>query len=62
MCRSTNGVSRKHGEVSRSLWQKLWPEKPLAEIPITYITNGVHAPTWVAPLLRTLYEEYAGED
>ncbi|MFZ0063267.1 MAG: alpha-glucan family phosphorylase [Pyrinomonadaceae bacterium] len=62
MCRSTNGVSRKHGEVSRSLWQKLWPEKPLAEIPITYITNGVHAPTWVAPLLRTLYEEYAGKD
>ena len=61
MCRSTNGVSRKHGEVSRALWQKLWPEKPLAEIPITYITNGVHAPTWVAPLIRTLYEEYAGE-
>lgn len=61
MCRSTNGVSRKHGEVSRALWQKLWPEKPLAEIPITYITNGVHAPTWVAPLIRTLYEECAGE-
>ncbi len=61
MCRSTNGVSRKHGEVSRSLWQKLWPEKPLAEIPITSITNGVHAPTWVAPLIRTLYEECAGE-
>lgn len=62
MCRSTNGVSKKHGEVSRSLWQKLWPSKPLAEIPITYITNGVHAPTWVAPLIRTLYEECAGED
>jgi starch phosphorylase len=62
MCRSTNGVSRKHGEVSRALWQKLWPDKPLADIPITYITNGVHAPTWVAPLIRTLYEEYAGED
>ena len=61
MCRSTNGVSRKHGEVSRSLWQKLWPGKPVPEIPITFITNGVHAPTWVAPLIRTLYEEYAGE-
>lgn len=61
MCRSTNGVSRKHGEVSRSLWQKLWPGKPVTEIPITFITNGVHAPTWVAPLIRTLYEEYAGE-
>ena len=31
MCRSTNGVSRKHGEVSRALWQKLWPEKKLEE-------------------------------
>lgn len=62
MCRSTNGVSCKHGEVSRSLWQKLWPEKRLDEIPITYVTNGVHAPTWVAPLIRTLYEEYAGEN
>ena len=29
MCRSTNGVSRKHGEVSRALWQKLWPGKTL---------------------------------
>ena len=62
MCRSTNGVSRKHGEVSRALWQKLWPTKPLAEVPITYITNGVHAPTWVSPLLRYLLEKYAGQD
>lgn len=62
MCRSTNGVSRKHGEVSRALWQKLWPEKKVEEVPITHVTNGVHAPTWVAPLIRTLYEEYAGEN
>src|SRR6266487_3969266 len=53
MCRSTNGVSRKHGEVSRALWQKLWPERNIEEIPITYVTNGVHAPTWVAPLIRS---------
>ncbi|MEP6635354.1 MAG: alpha-glucan family phosphorylase [Acidobacteriota bacterium] len=62
MCRSTNGVSRKHGEVSRALWQKLWPEKTVDEVPITYVTNGVHAPTWVAPLIRSLYEQQAGED
>lgn len=62
MCRSTNGVSRKHGEVSRALWQKLWPDKKVEEVPITHVTNGVHAPTWVAPLIRTLYEEYAGEN
>jgi starch phosphorylase len=62
MCRSTNGVSLKHGEVSRALWQKLWPQKKLEEIPITHITNGVHAPTWVSPLLRYLFEKYIGVD
>ena len=62
MCRSTNGVSRKHGEVSRALWQKLWPDKKLEEIPISYITNGVHAPTWVSLLLRYLLEHHLGHD
>ena len=62
MCRSTNGVSRKHGEVSRALWQKIWPGKQLHEIPITHVTNGVHAPTWVSPLLRDLYERFVAPD
>jgi starch phosphorylase len=62
MCRSTNGVSKKHGEVSRALWQKLWPDKTLDAIPINHITNGVHAPTWVSALLRHLYEQYLGAD
>ena len=62
MCRSTNGVSRKHGEVSRALWQTMFPEKKVEEVPITYITNGVHAPTWVSPLLRRLLETYVGQD
>ncbi|HKZ81237.1 MAG TPA: alpha-glucan family phosphorylase [Pyrinomonadaceae bacterium] len=62
MCRSTNGVSRKHGEVSRALWQKLWPERTITEVPIIHITNGVHAPTWVAPLIGSLYQKYIGDD
>jgi starch phosphorylase len=62
MCRSTNGVSRKHSEVSRALWQRLWPERTVEEIPITYVTNGVHTPTWVAPLIRSLYERHLGSD
>jgi starch phosphorylase len=62
MCRSTNGVSRKHGEVSRALWHKLWPERSLDQVPISYITNGVHAPTWVAPLIRALFEDHVGQD
>ena len=62
MCRSTNGVSRKHGDVSRALWQRLWPGKTLEEVPITYITNGVHAPTWVSLLLRALLEVYVSHN
>jgi starch phosphorylase len=60
MCRSTNGVSQKHGEVSRALWQKMWPKRTVEEIPITSVTNGVHAPTWVSPLIRELYEKHLG--
>jgi starch phosphorylase len=63
MCRSTNGVSGKHGEVSRALWQEMWPGiASIEEIPITSVTNGVHAPTWVSPLLRALFEKHVGPD
>lgn len=62
MSRSTNGVSRKHGEVSRALWQKLWPQAAVEQVPITHVTNGVHAPTWIAPLLRSLFEKHISGD
>jgi starch phosphorylase len=62
LCRMTNGVSRKHGEVSRALWQVMYPHKCVDEVPITSVTNGVHAPTWVAPLLAALYKKYVGEN
>jgi len=62
MCRTTNGVSRIHGAVSRDLWKALWPGRTVNEIPITHITNGVHAPTWVAPLIRDLYAKHIGPD
>ncbi len=62
MCRSANGVSRKHGEVSRELWTKMWPGRHVDEVPITHVTNGVHAPTWVSPLLRSIFERRVGAD
>jgi glycogen phosphorylase len=62
MCRSTNGVSRKHGQVSRALWHEQFPGRKIADVPITSVTNGVHALTWVAPLQRELYEERIGAD
>ncbi len=42
-----NAVSKKHGEVSRKMWQQLWPGLPVEEVPIDYVTNGVHVPTWI---------------
>ncbi|MFS8204281.1 alpha-glucan family phosphorylase [Streptomyces sp. CWNU-52B] len=44
-----NGVSVLHGQVSREMFSGLWPGFDPAEVPITSVTNGVHAPTWVAP-------------
>ncbi|WP_432187056.1 glycosyltransferase family 1 protein [Streptomyces sp. Tue6028] len=44
-----NGVSLLHGQVSREMFAGLWPGFDPEEVPITSVTNGVHAPTWVAP-------------
>src|ERR1043165_5595422 len=62
MCRSTNGVSLKHGEVSRALWQKLFPGRKVEEVPISHITNGVHPPTWISPMLRYWFEKHIGQE
>lgn len=63
LTRSANGVSEKHGEVSRDLWLEMFPEITKSEeVPITYVTNGVHAPTWIAPVFQTLYEKRIGKN
>ncbi|MEU0373168.1 alpha-glucan family phosphorylase [Streptomyces sp. NPDC006283] len=49
LAQRANGVSKLHGAVSRSMFSGLWPGFDAAEVPITSVTNGVHAPTWVAP-------------
>ncbi|HVF20006.1 MAG TPA: alpha-glucan family phosphorylase [Mycobacteriales bacterium] len=48
LAQRANGVSRLHGEVSREMFAGLWPGFDPAEVPIRHVTNGVHAPTWVA--------------
>ena len=48
LAQRANGVSVLHGEVSRGMFNGLWPAFDEAEVPIGSITNGVHAPTWVA--------------
>jgi len=56
----SNAVSRLHGEVSRRMWQVLWPGVPLAEVPIGHVTNGVHFRSWISPELNQLYDRYLG--
>ena len=55
-----NGVSRLHGEVSRSMWQNIWPGVPRNEVPIGHVTNGVHARSWLSSELIHLLDRYMG--
>ena len=43
-----NGVSRLHGEVTKRMWQSIWPSVPVEKLPILSITNGVHVSTWAS--------------
>ncbi len=47
MCSHRNSVSKKHGEVTRRIWKNIFPNTPEDQIPIDYVTNGVHLPTWM---------------
>jgi len=55
-----NGVSRRHAEVVRKMWQGLWPDVTVDKIPIDYVTNGVHVPTWIEPKMELLLNRYLG--
>ena len=60
LAQRANGVSRLHGDVSRGMFDGLWPGLDVDEVPITSVTNGVHAPTWVDRRLDDLLHGAAG--
>ena len=60
MAARANGVSKLHGEVSRKMWQSLWPGVPVGETPIGYVTNGVHFRSWISAEFNLLYDRYLG--
>jgi starch phosphorylase len=62
MADQRNAVSHLHGKITRRMWQGLWPEVKEDEVPISYITNGIHVLTWLAPEMSRLYEKYLGPD
>ena len=60
MAAQANGVSRLHGEVSRQMWQGLWPGVPVTETPVGSVTNGVHFSSWISLEMKQLYDRYLG--
>jgi glycogen phosphorylase len=59
---AVNGVSQLHGEVSRKLFQPLFPRWPLAEIPVGHVTNGVHVPSWDSAEADRLWTKLCGKE
>jgi starch phosphorylase len=57
-----NAVSRLHRQVSQEMFNDLWPQLPVWEVPITSITNGVHVPSWINADLASLYDQYLQPD
>ena len=60
LSRFSNGVSKLHGKVSRKMWQRVWPQYPVEDVPIKAITNGIHIQTWIAPDIAYLMRRYMG--
>lgn len=59
---NVNAVSRLHGQVSREIFQPLFPRWPTREVPVGYVTNGVHVPTWDSKYADQLWTESCGID
>jgi len=58
LSRAANGVSQLNGHVARQQWEDLYPDRPLDEIPIDAITNGVHLSTWTAGPAQDFLKEH----
>jgi glycogen phosphorylase len=59
---AVNGVSQLHGQVSRRIFQPLFPRWPQIEVPVSHVTNGVHTPTWDSAEADNLWEQTCGKN
>jgi starch phosphorylase len=57
-----NGVSRIHADVSRRIFQNLFPRVPQSEVPVTYVTNGVHMPSWDSSAADYIWSKASGKE
>jgi starch phosphorylase len=61
-CLAVNGVSRLHGEVSRGIFQPMFPRWPREEVPVGHVTNGVHVPSWDSRAADDLWTQSCGQE
>ncbi len=59
---AVNGVSRLHGQVSRRIFQSLFPRWPNVEVPVAHVTNGVHTPSWESAAADALWTKTCGAE
>src|SRR5207245_10676631 len=59
---AVNGVSRLHGQVSRHIFQSLFPRWPEVEVPVAHVTNGVHTPSWASAAAAALWTKACGAE
>jgi len=59
---AVNGVSQLHGEVTKRMWQPIWPGTSYEHLPVKSVTNGVHVPTWMSSEIATLLVKHLGAD
>ncbi len=62
MSRAANAVSALHKDVTHKMWQSLYPDKPVDQVPITHITNGVHILGWMNYPTRKFWQKFLGDD
>jgi starch phosphorylase len=58
--RRRNAVSSLHGDLTRRMWNGVYPGRSEEEVPIGHITNGVHALSWIAPAMKQVYDRALG--
>ncbi|MGD8367790.1 MAG: alpha-glucan family phosphorylase [Desulfobacterales bacterium] len=57
-----NGVSELHGQVARNMWSHVWPKRPVEEVPISHVTNGIHVSTFISDEFARLFDRYLGPE
>jgi starch phosphorylase len=59
---AVNAVSELHRDVTREMWQAIWPERPVDVLPVRAITNGVHVATWLSSEIGSVLDRHLGTD